>query len=482
MKQFTNYMDLYRHILKLFYMGEYKKNERFPTQTELAAYYHVATNSIKKVFRLLLDNGLITTDRSFGTHVLFDHENPAHMALVPLWQPDPDGRDADTLIVPSRYISYLMFHGLGLATPVQKAGYIAMVERILADFAAHPCIAMPQNYLYHEIAQQLDNQYIRSFCCLLQYDYIYLNHKALGDPAVLARVRGLSLDYYRQLWEMMQGCDYNHLITLVGKYYQSLYRIPGLFSFATLDDSYKLFAQESLYGQLLHKLLISIMSSNMRTGQLLPTESELAHEYGISLITVRKAALLLKEIGLIDGERFVGTRLVADWDSPAVQEKMGALLETQKKKIADAIFAEYIIGRSVCDWVATRVPPDVVDTMQAMLDAQWAAFEQHQAPLFMSEVFLTPIINWLGSTLLSRCYYHVHHDLLKFLAIRLMQKSVGFDKSSKVHTYAQRALTALRKGNSKAFLTCVDSAVLLNWELMRTAFDDTIYGRMRSKE
>src|SRR5712692_298719 len=62
-----------------------------------------------------------------------------------------------------------------------------------------------------------------------------------------------------------------------------------------------------LYYQLENLLREKIMSGSFATGDRLPTESDLIHQYGVSRITVRQALTALAEEGLIERRQGRGT-------------------------------------------------------------------------------------------------------------------------------------------------------------------------------
>lgn len=475
MPRIYTYHDLYRHFLCQFYLGVYQKGDRLPTQLELAARYQVATNSVKKVFRMLLEDGFIATDRSFGTHLLFDRENPQHMAKVPLRRAVPGVYDMDTVEIPSRMVAYVVRHCLQLATPQQLDAYQQLVEQDLNAMERNCHAAMSGETVFIAICKDLGNSYISEFVRFLRDEFLYADRQAMQNPQVRSQTREQTLLLYQGMRQVLEEKNYQQVVGLVCRYYRGLHDIPGLMAYAVLDDHHKMFAQQTLYTQLVHRLFLSIVAGNMKKGDLLPTESQLAQQYQTSLITVRKAATVLKEIGLIDGERFVGTRMKEDWDSPAVQSWLTQMLETQRKQIGDAIFTEYVLGTMLCDMTAGHIPEEVRLQMVETLEQQWEGYRRYRAPLFISETVLTPLVNWLDCTVLSHCYFHVHQDLTKFLAVRLLQMSSGFGGTSRVYSYASRGLEALGKRNLRSFLTQIDAAVLLNWDLLKHSLDNGVY-------
>ncbi|MEG2087706.1 MAG: GntR family transcriptional regulator [Angelakisella sp.] len=474
MKRFSNYHELYYHIVRSFYIGEYQLGDRFPTQVELATKYEIAANSVKKVFKLLLEQGFIVTDRSFGTHVAFDRNNPDHLAQLPLAAPNYNGQTPDTMTVPALLIAYTVSHAIQLATPEQLQNYLEMAQHSLRLVTAPDGPILPEGRIFERICYDLGNSYLTEFMLLLSDGYLCINQAASNDPAVRSQGRAAAQHFYAQFCEALTDCRYQRLCVLILHYYNTLYHIPALLRFFTPAVGDTALTHQPLYARSVHRLFLSIVSGNLRPGDLLPTEQQLAHDHGVSLITVRKAAGMLKEIGLIDGERFVGTRVLADWDSPEVQQRAAALLEQHHQQVASSIFAEYVLGRALCSHLGSGVPPNVIAQMKQLLEAQWEGYTSYGRTLFLSDVVLNPLVVWMNSPLMQRCYFHVHEDLTHFLAIRLLQTQ-PFPETTRVYHYAKRALAALERGDAKLFLSDIDTAVLLNWQQLRGAVENTPY-------
>jgi len=67
----------------------------------------------------------------------------------------------------------------------------------------------------------------------------------------------------------------------------------------------------AMYYRVAETLKRRIASAGYRPGAILPSESELAREFGVSNITIRKAMALLTEQGLVHRRRGIGTQAAA---------------------------------------------------------------------------------------------------------------------------------------------------------------------------
>ena len=87
------------------------------------------------------------------------------------------------------------------------------------------------------------------------------------------------------------------------------------------------------YLQLARTLLDAIANNTHKVGSLLPTEVELAVQYGVSRQTVRQAIDQLRQQGLLSSRKGVGTRV--DAKQPARRFSYSALSETDLVEIAE---------------------------------------------------------------------------------------------------------------------------------------------------
>lgn len=71
-------------------------------------------------------------------------------------------------------------------------------------------------------------------------------------------------------------------------------------------------AKEQLYSQLHDILYQDIVKHVYKVGDLIPSESELIRQYGVSRITVRRAMEMLSQVGLIEKRRGVGSVVVSN--------------------------------------------------------------------------------------------------------------------------------------------------------------------------
>ncbi len=73
-----------------------------------------------------------------------------------------------------------------------------------------------------------------------------------------------------------------------------------------------------LYQQIAHRLRTDIAGNTLRTGDLLPTETELMDQFRVSRVTIRQALAVLVQEGLVGRHAGRGTFVIAPEDRPGV--------------------------------------------------------------------------------------------------------------------------------------------------------------------
>ena len=105
------------------------------------------------------------------------------------------------------------------------------------------------------------------------------------------------------------------------------------------------------YQEIADELRLRLASGELGAGQLLPSESELSHDYAASRVTVRRALELLREAGLVDSRQGFGWFVAAD----PVRQSLGRLGTIESQLTADGILSE----RRVIDFRFVSAPARV---------------------------------------------------------------------------------------------------------------------------
>lgn len=480
MKKIRSYKELYNEILKSFYLGIYCKGEQFPTQLELKDHYHVAVNSVKKVFKMLLDDGFIYTDGAHGTTVLFDMDNPAHMEKPPFFRPSPDSEDFNTLTVPAAMISTIIGDGIRNAAPQQMSEYLCLIDEQIEQLSAGSYDNLLSKNLFTKICKNLDNAFLSEIVEHFTTRVIYADPHYKSNPKTNELLGKRALELYRSMKCAIKSMSYDDISPLVQDFYKSIYHVPGFLIFSVLDKEQTSINSDFLYRQVVHRLLVRIVTGGLKKGDLIPTEKELAEQFGVSLITASKARGVLKDIGLIGGEIFVGTRLTADFQDTKVQEWLAQELLPQKKAILDAVQLEILMSNDICKKAAQTASTKLRTHMRSLLDKQWAEFSTYGTPLFIAESITAPMVMSFEPGIIQKYYFYVYTRLGRFIEESWFHSQTTFTGTQQVYRLASRALDALDEGNIDAFCIFIDAAKKINGKLFHNMWDTQLTSWMEA--
>lgn len=121
---------------------------------------------------------------------------------------------------------------------------------------------------------------------------------------------------------------------------------------------------------IIHQIKESIFAGDLQPGHALPSEKELAEQFGVSRITVRDALRVLESQGLIQikvGAR--GGAFVAAPSTDPVSESLTNMLRLQQATLADLVEARILVEPHVAAMAAQRATPDDVAAMERAIAA-----------------------------------------------------------------------------------------------------------------
>jgi len=89
---------------------------------------------------------------------------------------------------------------------------------------------------------------------------------------------------------------------------------------------YKLVRASRLYEQIVQQIEDSIVKGDLKTGDQLPAERDLAHRFGVSRTAVREAVKALREKGLVEAYSGKGT-FITDGTTQAVRQSLDLMVK-----------------------------------------------------------------------------------------------------------------------------------------------------------
>jgi GntR family transcriptional repressor for pyruvate dehydrogenase complex len=127
---------------------------------------------------------------------------------------------------------------------------------------------------------------------------------------------------------------------------------------------YKLVRTSRLYEQIVQQVEESIQKGNLKTGDKLPAERDLAEQFGVSRTAVREAVKALREKGLVEAFPGRGT-FIMESTSHTMRLSLDRMLKTSPGE-ASKYLAEVreIIEPEIAAMAATRAEADDLATMR----------------------------------------------------------------------------------------------------------------------
>ena len=139
------------------------------------------------------------------------------------------------------------------------------------------------------------------------------------------------------------------------------------------------------YRTVVEQVCDSILSGDLRIGDTLPAEREVAAQLGISRSSVREAMRVLEESGLVSRKSGGGggTTIVGDVVPAGL---LGKAMEFSHRRIVDLLEARGVLEIAMVELAAARADPDQVRSLEAILEQaqQVLSTEPELETLFLS--------------------------------------------------------------------------------------------------
>lgn len=137
------------------------------------------------------------------------------------------------------------------------------------------------------------------------------------------------------------------------------------------------------YREVIEQVLDAVISGDLRVGDRLPTEREVATQLGISRTSVREALRVLKDSGLVERRPGPGggTTIVTDI---VPTDLLSKAMELSHKRISDLLEVRSVLEPAVAELAAARANRDQVRSLEEI--AQQARVlvtdKEHEGALF----------------------------------------------------------------------------------------------------
>ncbi len=127
---------------------------------------------------------------------------------------------------------------------------------------------------------------------------------------------------------------------------------------------YRVVRTSRLYEQIVHQVEDSILKGQLKPGDQLPAERELALRFGVSRTAVREAVKALREKGLVEAYSGRGT-FVTDGTSQAARQSLDLMIRINPQEgSANLIGLRLVLEPEIAGLAASRIEEQLLSTMR----------------------------------------------------------------------------------------------------------------------
>lgn len=333
MKEKTTLFEyLYENLKEQIISGRIKCGERLPSMNSVCEQYNIGIRTVKDVFKTLSNEGYIETEERKAAVVIYsDNKDGQKLAVKYVLE------RKSFIIEVYKTLAVLMPELFCFSSQVCGRKYLNLWEKTLSrskkkdmqnrwnaasDFLNN-ILEKSKNLLFRDLFVSLE-VYAR-LPLFSSYDgFIKLvDTKSIGNSmwVMESLLTGKRTEIIYRF-----GLMYDAVINAIEKYLDMMAeKNPNI---AETEYDYSWVAErgrEHYYTQIARDLIDKIGSGIYKTDTFLPHEAELAEQYGVGVSTIRKAMLMLNELGFAQTFNAKGTKAM-------LQNKEMAMKSIKNKK------------------------------------------------------------------------------------------------------------------------------------------------------
>lgn len=212
---------------------------------------------------------------------------------------------------------------------------------------------------------------------------------------------------------------------------------------STLKPPFEIVRRDKVYDQVARRLE-QFIREELKPGDKLPSERELAHSCKVSRSSVRDAIRRLELLGLVEPRQGAGT-IVRDSSTESLVNPLFSALVRKRKHVAELLDVRSMIEPAIAGRAARHITPEQLAHMEQVLLRQKRKLSQGEPAVEEDSEFHYTIAMAANNSVLLHVI-DVLMDLLRESRERNMQVEGRLQKSFAGH---QRIFTALSRGDTK---------------------------------
>lgn len=198
------------------------------------------------------------------------------------------------------------------------------------------------------------------------------------------------------------------------------------------------------YEEIVRQIQSLVADGELKPGNRLPTERQLAEQFGVSRVTVRQALSVLQAMGLIESR--VGNGTFARKSEVPTMTVLASIRNPRRSSLLEQLEIRRLIEPEVARLAADRAIPVNVREMTRFVALQRQKMERGQPFVDEDSAFHMSIARSAGNDLLVRMMDSIH-ELLRDSREQSLRTPSGRARSFAGH---QRIIEAIRRHDAKA--------------------------------
>jgi GntR family transcriptional repressor for pyruvate dehydrogenase complex len=199
-----------------------------------------------------------------------------------------------------------------------------------------------------------------------------------------------------------------------------------------------------VYHEIVDQIRGLIAEGRIKPGDRLPPERELAELFKASRNSVRDAIRVLEQMGLTESRQGDGT-YVRTVSAEDLAEPLALMLLQSRTQMRELLEVRRVLEPALAEFAATRITPEEVDELEAILDAQRRKVEAGLVPLEEDTAFHYGIAEAARNAVMLRTL-----DTLVDLLRQSRERFLRHDRPATSLAGHRRILDALRRADPEA--------------------------------
>ncbi len=213
-----------------------------------------------------------------------------------------------------------------------------------------------------------------------------------------------------------------------------------------MADAYEAIQSERLYSKIVEQIQRRVLSGELKVGDHLPPERELAEQFQVSRTAVREAVKALSEKGLVQVFPGKGT-FITNGTSQAVRQSLGMLLKIGLADgTRDLVEVRYIFEPEIAALAALRASEEHIAAMQAAVETMDRSLDAADAYIEADLDFHLALAE-ASQNILILTLIDSFVDLLREQRMRIFHVEGGPDRGQYHH---KRILDAIRNHDAES--------------------------------